>query len=236
MKLVNKSLVISFAWNVATNKNPFLTAALKAKYYLDKTFWTTPGVRSIFWSSILQVKHHLHSNAVLKIHDGRSSIWSSPWTHIWANIHDHLLLLVTNTPLPNKVSDLWMQGTKDWDHHLLTTTFSAHAMQEIEATSLVQSDQQDILRWTPSTKLQCTTKEAYNHLASISHHHLPLQDSKSITQEAHSILQKVWKGKSIPPFLKTFAWRLIRRTIATVERVGRYSSHIDKYCTYCGHI
>jgi DNA-directed RNA polymerase alpha subunit len=57
-------------------------------------------------------------------------------------------------------------------------------MQEIEATSLVQSDQQDILRWTPSTKGQCTTKEAYNHLASISQHHLPLQDSKSITQEA----------------------------------------------------
>jgi hypothetical protein len=68
------------------------------------------------------------------------------------------------------------------------------------------------------------------------HHQLPAQGSKSITREAYSILQKVWKGKSIPPFLKTFAWRIIRRAIATAERAGKYTYHIDKHCTYCGAI
>jgi hypothetical protein len=125
MELISKSLIIHSSWNVATNKNPLPTAILKAKYYPNNTFWTTPTFtsRSVYCSSILQVKHHLHSNVTLQIHDGSSSIWSSPWTHIWANIHDHLLLLVTNTPLPNNVSDLWMQGTTRWDHHLLSTTF-----------------------------------------------------------------------------------------------------------------
>jgi hypothetical protein len=80
MQLINKSLILQSAWNVATNKNPFLSSILKAKYYPNNTFWTasTAGPRSIYWSSVLQVKHRLHSNDTLQIHAGNSSIWSSP--------------------------------------------------------------------------------------------------------------------------------------------------------------
>jgi hypothetical protein len=204
MELINKSLLIHSAWNVAINKNPLLSTTLKAKYYPHTTFWTapTPASRSTYRSSILQVKQHLHSNVTLQIHDGSSSIWSSPWTHIWENIHVHLLLPVTNTPLPAIISDLWMQGTQQWNHHLLSTTFSPHIVQEIQAISVLQSNHQDILRWTPSTKGQCTTKAAYTHLASLSPHQLPSQGSRSITQEANSILQKVWKVNQFPHFLK----------------------------------
>jgi len=35
-------MIIHSAWNVATNKNPFLTAILKAKYYPNHSFWTAP--------------------------------------------------------------------------------------------------------------------------------------------------------------------------------------------------
>jgi hypothetical protein len=55
--------------------------------------------------------------------------------------HDNLLLLVTNSPLPASVADLWMQGTKQWDHQLLSTAFSPQVVQEIEATPVVHSNQ-----------------------------------------------------------------------------------------------
>jgi hypothetical protein len=42
MELINKSLLIQSAWNVATNKNPFLSSILKAKKYPNNTFWTAP--------------------------------------------------------------------------------------------------------------------------------------------------------------------------------------------------
>jgi hypothetical protein len=42
MELINKSLLIQSAWNVATNKNPFPSAIVKAKYYPNNTFWTSP--------------------------------------------------------------------------------------------------------------------------------------------------------------------------------------------------
>jgi hypothetical protein len=82
----------------------------------------------------------------------------------------------------------------------------------------------------------CTTKAIYSYLQSQASHNLPAQGSRSITHDANLILQKVWKSKLIPPLLKTFAWRLIRRALATGETAGRFSNHIDKYCTYCGQV
>ena len=67
MELINKSLIIHSAWNVTTNKNPLLTAILKAKYYPANSFWTAPttGSHSVYWSSVMHVKQHLHNNAAL---------------------------------------------------------------------------------------------------------------------------------------------------------------------------
>jgi hypothetical protein len=63
---VNRSLIIHAAYNIATNKNPFLTSVLKAKYFHNSSFWTTnnSGPRSTFWSSVMQVKKDLSDNTV----------------------------------------------------------------------------------------------------------------------------------------------------------------------------
>jgi hypothetical protein len=146
----------------------------------------------------MQVRHHIIANSTYQIHAGNSSIWSTPWTSIWNNIYDHLLTPVVNLPLPAKVSDLWVQGTRTWNHQLLSTTFTNHAVQIIEDTTVVHSEQQDILRWTPAINGQCTTKAAYKYLATQQTHNLPNQGSRSIGPDANQILQKVWKSKTIP--------------------------------------
>jgi hypothetical protein len=50
MELINKSLIIHSSYNVVTDKNPFLSAILKVKYYPNNTFWTAPtiGPRSVY--------------------------------------------------------------------------------------------------------------------------------------------------------------------------------------------
>jgi hypothetical protein len=67
MELINKSLIIQSTWHVVTDKNPFISSILKAMYYPNTSIWTAPtvGPRSVYWSSILQVKHHLHTNYIL---------------------------------------------------------------------------------------------------------------------------------------------------------------------------
>ena len=154
MELVNKSLIIHSAWNVATNKNPFLTAILKAKYYPNHSFWTAPtnGTWSVYWSSVMQVKDQQAANSKYQLHAGNSSIWSSPWSPVWDQIHDHLLMPVVTSPLPDKVCGLWNPDSHSWNHQLPTSTFSDEAVNIIQATPVVTSDHDDILRWTPAKK------------------------------------------------------------------------------------
>jgi hypothetical protein len=166
LKTVNKSLIIHAAYNIANNKNPFLTAVLKAKYFPNSSFWTThnSGTRSIFWSSIMQVKTHLHNNATIQLHPGNTSIWSAPWCPIWKNIHDHFLLPVTQSPLPTTVAQLWHPNSHTWNTNYIATIFDNHALQAITSQPTVPGSNDDIIRWAPARDGKCTTKNIFRHL------------------------------------------------------------------------
>lgn len=164
---VNKFLNIQAAWNVATQKNPMLSAILKAKYYPTSSFWTVNNntTKSIFWSSILQVKKDLINNATLQIHSGNTSIWSTPWCLVWENIHDHMLLPVTQLPLPATVFQLWQPDSRNWNVDYIANIFDNQAVQMITEVPMVHSEDNDILRWVPSKDGKCSTKNIYRHLS-----------------------------------------------------------------------
>ena len=76
LHLVNKSLIIHTAYNIANCKDPFLSAILKSKYYSHNSFWRTTNNSSkyVFWSSLMQVKKDLINNVTYQIRAGNSSI------------------------------------------------------------------------------------------------------------------------------------------------------------------
>jgi hypothetical protein len=211
---------------------------LKAKYYPNSSFWTASntGPRSVFWASVLQIKPILQENSIIQIHAGNSSIWSTPWMPSWSSIHDHILLPITNSPLPATVADLWLQDTRTWNQDLLSTTFSQEVVQIITNTPIIHSPDPDILRWKPSPNGQCSSKSSYKLLQLHQIHSLPPTGSRALSPHSHSILQKIWKIKTMPPLLKTFAWRLFRQALPTADRVSRFVSHINRHCTSCGLI
>jgi hypothetical protein len=108
-------------------------------------------------------------------------------------------------------------------------------VQTIFALQVHQSQQEDILRWKPAQNEKCSSKSTYNHLHNLQEHTLPQQGARSISSSILCILAKVCKGKTIPPFLKTFVWRLLTRALVTADRAGRFSNHINKYCSHCGN-
>lgn len=160
---INQSLLINAAWNIDTNKNPFLTSILKAKYYPNCSFWTASNniCKSIFWSSTMQIKHFLHNNCVLQIHNGESSIWSTPWCALWNSIHDHIKLPVTVQKLPHCISDLWVPHNHSWDIDLISQIFDDQAVNCTANTQIVPSNSPDRLRWMPAKKGLCSSKEAF---------------------------------------------------------------------------
>lgn len=212
---VNKSLIINAAFNIATNKNPLLAAVLKSKYYPNSSFWSTNHTvtKSVFWSSILQTKEDLHSNTTIQLQAGNTSIWSAPWCPIWDSIHDHLLLPVTVNPLPATVAELWTPNSTDWNVDLLANIFDENAVQQIIPIHTVPINRQDIIRWKPSKTGLCSTKEVYRHLSTQNFIQLLSQGSRSILPSVNHLLTRVWRSKEIPPLIKTFTWRLIRRAL-----------------------
>lgn len=88
----------------------------------------------------MQVKKELHTNSVIQLHAGNTSIWFAPWCSLWESIHDHLLLPVSVSPLPSTTADLWLPNTHDWNMHLLSNIFDDYAVQAISSTRPVPSD------------------------------------------------------------------------------------------------
>jgi len=234
LQIVNRSLIVHAAWNIATGKNPYLTSILKSKYFANTSFWlasSTP-IKSAFWSSILQVKKILVDNCIIQIHKGDSSIWSTPWCPIWNQIHDHIKLPVTDR-MPVTISDLWNNNTHHWDFNFISQIFDSNATSQICSTQIVPSNKSDIITWKPATKGVCSAKEAFKFLNQQMQVSRPTQGARGITDEAMNILRRMWKHKMLPPNIKTFGWRLIRKAIATGARAGNLSSRISKQCDRC---
>lgn len=118
--------------------------------------------------------------------------------------------------------------------NFLTRFFDHDAVQAISSTTPVPSDGQDLLRWRTGRKGNCSPKEIYSTLSAANVIQLPTQGSRSIQPQANHILCRAWKSKTLPPLIKTFTWRLIRRALATAERASRCATHIDKHCATCG--
>ena len=57
---------------------------------------------------------------------------------------------------------------------------------------------------------------------------------RAISVNSMELLKQVWKAKDIAPRVQTFAWRLIRKALPMGKTVGKYTTHINKFCSRCG--
>lgn len=138
-----------------------------------------------------------------------------------------------STPFTIYSADLWHPNSTDWNDDYIASIFYNQVVQQITSLPVVPTDDNDTLRWIPSRDGKCTTKAVYRHLIRQETIQLPAQGPRSITNHANYILQRAWKSKDLPPLIKTFTWRLIRRALSTGARAGRYSVHIDEHCSTC---
>ncbi|KAJ1295848.1 hypothetical protein BS78_01G254200 [Paspalum vaginatum] len=222
---------------IASRKDPFLQMVIKPKYFPSNTFWKAPiNTPKVFWSSILKIKHHLHTNCTFQIHAGNTNIWTEPWCLSWEKIHSHLIIPTTQNTLPNSVRDLWDTETDHWNINLTYQTFGPVITDEISSLQRVNAQEDDKLRLTPSTTGNCSAKDAYRYVAKTRQTPLPQQGTRALSQHLIHCLTRVWKNKIISPRVKTFVWCLLRNAIATGSRVARFSQKIDKNYIRCGTI
>lgn len=208
---------------------------LNPNTFANNSFWLASNshTKSAFWSSVLQVKKILVNNYIVQIHNGQSSIWSTPWCPIWQQIHDHIKLPITVPSMPSTISDLWDSSTHHWDLNFISQIFDNHATTTISNTQIVHSSNPDIITWKPAATGACSAKEAFKFLNSQLQVQRCTQGSRGITDQAMAIMERAWKHKLLSPNLKTFVWRIIRRAITMGARAGNLSARINKNCDRC---
>jgi hypothetical protein len=169
MELINKSLIIHSAWNVATHKNPFLSNILKAKYYINSTFWiaSTTRPRSIFFGLLscrssniymtTQFYRFMQGILLFGLHHGLTL--GPPFM----TTYFYLSLIYLCLPL-SLICGCREHNRGMRNEDLLSTTFTPHIVQNIITTPVVHSSTQDILRWKPATNGNGTSKAIYTHL------------------------------------------------------------------------
>ena len=131
------------------------------------------------------------------------------------------------------VKDLWFDNQKAWNSQLVNTLFTPETAAAILQTPIVDSPVQDLLVWKLIPAGEFSTKSAYKHC--YKNLELPInQRLKPVPQQVIALLNQVWAEKLMLPRVQTFAWRLLRRALATGKRAGKYSKHIKSECCRCG--
>lgn len=221
-------------WRILKEPDSFLARVFKAKYFSGTDIWrASPAIpKSAFWSSVLNVLPQVENSCHLQIASGNSSIWSSPWCEDWKEIYHHLLSQ-PGTVCPSKVSDLWHHNSKSWDVEKISLHFDDHIKDKIMQVPIINAELDDMLCWEHTPTGLCTTKSAYKTF--LQDQEAPTANPRqSLTMDELRILMQAWKNSDLPPRVKTFAWRLIRRALASGLRASRFSTHIRKECSRCG--
>jgi hypothetical protein len=151
-------------------------------------------------------------------------------------MHNLLQNTTNNPPLLNTVADLWKPNTKSWETDKIALLFGQQADDLIRTFPIARHNRPDILWWKPSKSGKCTSKEAYKHLSAPTNNNSNHFGSRFPHPSAQSLLTKIWKHKTLQPRFKAFAWHLMPQAIATGQRAGRFSNHIDQNCTRCGQL
>jgi len=113
---------------------------------------------------------------------------------------------------------------------LLSNTFDNQTVQAISSVRPVPNDQHDILRWTPSKNGLCTTKTFTGTCPPKIRFNFPNRVQGAFSPKLTKFCSKHGKSRELPPLIKAFTWRLIRRALASAERAVEHDAHLFFHC------
>lgn len=78
IQMANRSLILNAAWRLVSKLDEPVSQILKGKYFPNTSFWRASknSPKSIFWSSILNLRKTLKDSVSWQLADGSVSVWS----------------------------------------------------------------------------------------------------------------------------------------------------------------
>jgi ribonuclease HI len=230
MRLFNQALLARQAWRLLAFPDSLCARVLKARYYpqgelMDTVFTGNP---SSSWSAISYGLELLKKGLVWRVGNGeRIRIWRDSWLPR----HSYGKIL---TPKGNRrfrrVSEL-LDGQGNWKTQLVYATFHPIDAEQILKIKPSRIGQSDVMAWQLERSGVFSVRSAYK----LAFSELPEQcayGSSSSQATKDPCWSKIW-GSSIPPKVKTFAWRAASNALATEANKLRRQMKVSGYCKIC---
>jgi hypothetical protein len=161
--LFNKAMLGKQGWRLMTRPDSLCARVLKGKYFHLCDFLSATKKRrsSATWKAILFGREVLKRGLIYRIGPGEVNVWDDNWIP-----GSRLLRPVTRLEkaTAERVSDLFIPGTRSWDMHQLRTSFTALDVADIVKVKPSMRLDQDVLAWAYERHGSYSVKSAYKLL------------------------------------------------------------------------
>ncbi|WJX31693.1 hypothetical protein P8452_20098 [Trifolium repens] len=228
----NTALLAKQGWRIMTNPESLLAKVLKAKYFPKSHFLQAKkGPKASYsWQSILTASWILKRGCFWLIGNGKDiNIWEDRWLH--PKSHN-----ATWTPKPTntnlgKVQDLISPSSKNWDRNIISQTFMPIEAENILQIPLLNTTEDDLIRWQGTNDGIYTVKSGYN--AQIEWENINSSTGQSSSNSKGTQAWKnLWNSK-VPPKQTHLMWRIIHKAIPTKPNLINKGIICDSLCPRC---
>uniref|UniRef100_A0A803QAN7 Reverse transcriptase domain-containing protein n=1 Tax=Cannabis sativa TaxID=3483 RepID=A0A803QAN7_CANSA len=216
---INLALLSKLSWGLLTRADKPWIKLLESRYCQGLDAWRVEkrAGDSWVWQGILEARKICKIGAGVLIGDGRSDMWERPWVPGVSMEEVRSSFTYSRRHAFVKVSDLFVEGNREWNADLINECFEENVAQAIlSIRPLISSN--DSLFWKASKSGKFSVKSSY---------WVSQQDR---FKDPNKVWEKLWRSP-IHPRLKLLLWKIWSDVLPTKSRIGR----LEEGCVLCNN-
>jgi hypothetical protein len=205
MSLFNQAMLGKQGWHLIMRSDSLCAKLLKGKYFSSCSFLEASRKKkcSKTWKAILFGRQALIKGLTKRVGPGDTiNIWSDNWISGTASMKPIVRLPDAQ---PEKVSDLFLPGSRQWDVQLVEDTFCTRDAEEILKIRPGVRITEDVLTWALEKSSVYSVRSCYRLLKTESAELESLKLGETTSSDEFRWWQKIWKLQ-VPPKIRIFWW------------------------------
>jgi hypothetical protein len=233
LPLFNQAMLGKQGWRLLTRPESLCARVLKGKYFPNSSFLLTNRKKnsSETWRSILYGRQALSKGLIKRIGPGDSiNLWEDNWLAGTSSLKP-----VVRLPdvLQEKVCDLFVPGTRQWNEALVRECFCAPEADAILKLKPGTTLEQDLDAWAFEKTGLYSVRSCYRMLKHESIQEEDFLRNEATSAEGHRWWEKLWKLK-VPPKVRIFWWRVLHNFLPSKMELKRRHVAKEDHCDSCG--
>jgi hypothetical protein len=229
MTLFNKAMLGKQGWRLMTRPDSLCAMVIRGKYFTDGEFMTATRKRrsSETWNGQEAMKMGL----IKRIGPGDSvNVWCDNWI---PGLDSSKPTVRLDSARIERVHELFVPGTRDWDEQLVRYSFIYRDALEILKTKPGVRLQEDVDAWAFERTGLYSIRSSYRALKRERDTRAALTLNATGSSDEAGWWKKLWQLKILPK-IRVFWWRVLHGYLPTKGELRRGHVAREDHCEACG--